>query len=120
MFKTSMKIAGGAAIAALASVSAMAADGPAMQQDAFYASTAITSGNLAKAEQILQPSSYTDARDPARLINLATVYAQTQRLDKARATLELVRRLPDEALVLAGGVSFSSHNIAKAMMDRLP
>ncbi len=71
-------------------------------QDAFYASKAIASGNLAKAEQILQPASYSDARDPARLINLATVYAQTQRFSEARATLERVRQLPDEVL-LAGG-----------------
>ncbi len=119
MFKISLKVAGGAAIAALASVSAVAADGPAAQ-DAFYASKAITSGNLAKAEQILQPASYSDARDPARLINLATVYVQTQRFSEARATLEQVRRLPDEVLLLAGGTSYSSHNIARAMMSRLP
>ncbi len=45
---------------------------------------------------------------------------QTQRFDKARATLQQVNRLPDEALVLAGGVSYTSHNIAKAMLNRLP
>lgn len=114
-----LKVAGGAAIAALASVSAVAADGPAAKPG-FYADTAIASGRYAEAEQILQPASYSDARDPARLINLATVYAQTQRFDEARATLRRVRQLPDEVLLLAGGVSYSSHNIASAMMNRLP
>lgn len=116
MFKFSLKIVGGAAIAALASVAAVAS-GPA---ETPYASKAITSGQLNEAERMLKPASYADAQDPARLINLATVYMQTQRFDKARATLQQVTRLPDESLVLAGGVSYTSHNIAKAMLNRLP
>jgi Flp pilus assembly protein TadD len=116
MFKTSLKIAGGAAIAALASVAAVAA-GPA---DTPYASKAIASGQLAQAEHMLKPASYADAQDPARLINLATVYMQTQRFDQARTTLQQVRRLPDEVLLLVGGVSFSSRSIATAMLNRLP
>jgi Flp pilus assembly protein TadD len=116
MFKTALKVVGGAAIAALASVAAVAG-GPA---ETPYASKAIASGQLAEAEQALKPASYADAQDPARLINLATVYVQTQRFDKARATLQQVNQLPDETLLLAGGVSYSSRNIAKAMLSRLP
>jgi Flp pilus assembly protein TadD len=115
MFKTIFKV-GGAAIAALASVAAVAS-GPA---DTAYASKAIAAGQLADAEHALKPASYADAQDPARLINLATVYVQTQRFDKARATLQQVGQLPDETLLLAGGVSYSSRNIAKAMLNRLP
>ncbi|MBO9580249.1 MAG: tetratricopeptide repeat protein [Sphingobium sp.] len=116
MFKFSLKIAGGAAIAALASVAAVAS-GPA---ETPYASTAIASGQFNEAERMLQPASYADAQDPARLINLATIYLQAQRFDKARAMLQQVNRLPDEALVLASGASYNSHDIAKAMLHRLP
>ncbi len=118
MLKTSLRIAGGAAIAALVSAAAVAADGPA-GNDKFYASNAIASGDYAQAEHILKAVSYTDDKDPARLINLATVYIQTNRFDKARATLDEVRKLPDEVLILSGGVSYGSHSIAKAMADRL-
>lgn len=118
MLKFTLKIAGGAAIAALASVAAVA-EGPAAQHGS-YASNAIASGQLAQAERLLKPASYADANDPARLINLATVYVQTQRFDQARAALKQVRALPDEALLVAGGVSYSSHGIAKAMMKKLP
>ncbi|MBO9575207.1 MAG: tetratricopeptide repeat protein [Sphingobium sp.] len=111
-------IAGGAAFAALSSVPAVA--GAPAAQDALYGGKAIASGQYADAEQTLKAMSYTDARDPGRLINLATVYMQTQRFDKARATLQQVRQLPDESLVLAGGVSFTSHAIATAMLSRLP
>lgn len=116
---TRFLIAGGAAIAALSSVPAVAEKAPAAR-DALYAGNAIASGRYAEAEHVLQPASYADAKDPARLINLATVYMQTQRFDQARATLQQVRALPDESLVLAGGVNFSSHNIAVAMLNRLP
>lgn len=119
MLKTALKIAGGAAIAALASVAAVAADGQA-EHDGLYASNAIASGNYGQAEHVLKAVSYADDKDPGRLINLATVYVQTQRFDKARAALDQVRRLPDEVLLLSGGVSYSSHSIAKAMMNRLP
>ena len=115
---TTFFIAGGAAIAAL-SVPAIAGNG-AQPKDAAYAGNAIAAGRYADAENMLKPASYADAQDPARLINLATVYMQTQRFDKARATLQQVRQLPDESLVLAGGVSFTSHNIANAMLKRLP
>jgi Flp pilus assembly protein TadD len=115
---TTFFIAGGAAIAALASVPATA--GSVASKDVLYAGNAIASGRYADAENVLKPASYADAKDPARLINLATVYVQTQRFDKARATLQQVRQLPEEGLVLAGGVSFSSHNIANAMLNRLP
>ncbi len=119
MFKTSLKIAGGAAIAALASVSAVAADGPAAR-DGSYAGSAIASGEYVEAERMLQPASYADARDPARLINLATVYARTERFGEARAALDRVHQLPDEMLLLADGVSYSSHKVASAMIHRLP
>ena len=110
---TAFLIAGGAAFAALSAGAAAAADTP-------YASNAIASGQLAEAERVLKAASFADAKDPARLINLATVYLRTQRFEEARDTLKLVRQLPDESLILSGGVSYSSHGIAAAIMNRLP
>ncbi len=116
--KTSICLAAGAAaMAVLLTVPAGAAPAG---QDALYAGPAISAGQYAQAEQILQPASYADARDPARLINLATVYARTERFDAARAVLNQVRQLPDESLDLADGASASSHRIAAAMLKRLP
>jgi Flp pilus assembly protein TadD len=109
-------IAGCAAFAAIASGAAVAQTGGATGS---YAAGAIASGQLAHAEQILQPASLADAADPARLINLATVYARTQRRSEARAALLRVRALPAEQLDLAGGVSYSSHDLAKVMLARL-
>jgi len=111
-----LKIAGGAAVAALI-VPAAVAQTDAQGTD--YAARAITSGQFDEAERILQPISLADANDPARLINMATVYARTQRYGDARAALQRVRALPAESLELANGTSYSSHVIATAMIERL-
>ncbi len=108
-------ILGGAAFAALSSGAALAQ----LNTDEGYAANAISSGQLGEAERILKPASYADAADPARLINIATVYARTQRYADARAALERVRALPAETLELADGKSYSSHVIASAMLGRL-
>lgn len=109
-------IAGGAAIAALASSAALAQTGGATGS---YAASAINSGQLGEAERLLKPASQTDANDPARLINIATVYARTQRYAEARTALQRVQSLPAEQLELADGASYSSHVLAKAMLGRL-
>lgn len=102
---------GGAALAALGASAALAQTG--------YAANAISAGQLAEAEKILQPANLADARDPARLINIASVYARTQRYAEARAALAQVQALPAEQLELADGASHSSHAIARAMLGRL-
>lgn len=112
-----LKIAGGAAFAALLVPAAMAQGAHA--QEGSYAAHAIASGQLGEAERILQPISLADANDPARLINLATVYARTGRYDAARTALDRVRTLPDEQLDLENGRSYSSHMLAAAMLGRL-
>ena len=117
MMVIKLLIAGGAAFAALASSAALA--GTANANSSVYAASAIHSGQLAEAERILQPASYTDAADPARLINIATVYARTQRYAEARAALLRVQALPAEPLELADGASYSSHVIARAMLGRM-
>jgi hypothetical protein len=109
-------IVGGAALAALASGTALAQSGGATGS---YAARAIAAGDLNAAERILQPASHTDSADPARLINIATVYARTQRKAEARAALERVQALPAEPLELADGGSHSSHSVARAMLARL-
>lgn len=108
-------IVGGAALAALSGGVAQA-ESPASND---YAAAAITSGQFKDAERALQPASFADADDPARLINIATVYARTQRMGDARAALIRVQALPAEQLDLANGTSYSSHQIAKAMLQRL-
>jgi hypothetical protein len=109
-------IAGGAAIAALGSTVALAQTGGATGS---YAASAISSGNLTEAERVLQPASRTDAADPARLINIATVYARTQRKAEAREALMRVQSLPAEELELADGASYSSHAVARTLLARL-
>lgn len=108
-------IVGGAALACLSAGVAQAA--PVTSGD--YAAAAIASGQLSEAERALQPASYVDADDPARLINIATVFARTQRITDARAALARVQALPAEQLELANGTSYSSHQIAAAMLQRL-
>ena len=109
-------IAGGAALAALGSSAALAQNGGATGS---YAATAISAGQLAGAGRDLQPVSYENAADPARLINIAAVYAKTERYAQARAALARVQSLPAESLDLANGASYSSHVLAKTMLARL-
>jgi thioredoxin-like negative regulator of GroEL len=109
-------IAGGAALAVLGSAGALAQTGGATGS---YAASAINSGQFTQAERILKPESQEDANDPARLINIATVYSRTQRYAEARAALQRVQALPAEHLELADGASYSSHVLAKAMLGRL-
>ncbi|HZV17537.1 MAG TPA: hypothetical protein VFF84_02475 [Sphingobium sp.] len=108
-------IVGGAALASLSAGIVQAS--PAGSGD--YAAAAIASGEFDSAERTLQPTSHADAADPARLINIATVFARTQRLADARAALMRVQALPDEQLELANGANYSSHRIGTAMLQRL-
>lgn len=113
-----LMVLGGAAVAALSSAAAVAGTVPAASHEP-YASHAITAGDYSSAERILQPASYADAADPARLINMATVYARTQRVAEARQALLRVQALPDEALELDNGASYSSHKLAGVMLGRI-
>ncbi len=107
-----MLTVGAAALMALVSTAAFAEPGA-------YAANAINSGQLVQAERILQPISYDDAADPARLINIATVYARTHRYAEARSALLRVQALPVEQLELADGANYSSHLIARTMLGRM-
>ena len=115
MFKT-LIIGGTAALAALGATAAYAQTGGATGS---YGATAIAAGHLNEAERTLRPVSQADAADPARLINIATVYARTQRAAEAKAALLRVQTLPAEELDLANGSSRSSHMIANAMLASL-
>lgn len=83
-----------------------------------YASQAIRAGDFAAAERRLKPISFTDRNDPARLINIATVYAATGRLPEAHAALQRVRGLDNEQLVLADGQVKSSRALARQMLSQ--
>lgn len=113
-----LMMVGGAAIAALSCTAAVAGSGTAGHN--LYGNQSIAAGRLGDAERILRPASYADANDPGRLINIATVYAQTSRFSDARRALQRVMKLPDEPLVLANGANFSSRKLAWAMLERMP
>jgi len=110
-------IAGGVAFSAVGS--AVPSAGQSNGAPGVYAVSAITAGEFAQAEKILQPENHEDARDPARLINIATVYARTQRYAQAREALRIVSDLPSEPLELSDGKSYSSHLIASTLLQRL-
>lgn len=115
MIKTVL-IGGVAALAALGATASYAQTGGATGS---YGANAIAAGKLSEAERALRPVSQADAADPARLINIATVYARTQRAAEAKAALLRVQALPAEELDLANGSSRSSHVIANALLASL-
>lgn len=80
---------------------------------------ALSAGDWQAAEAVLAPVSYADARDPARLINLAAVYARTGRMTEARETLLRAASVPDAVLVLASGEEKSSRAIVRSALARV-
>jgi hypothetical protein len=104
--------------ALLATLPAMADAKPPLTSD-LYASSAIRAGDYATAEQQLDNRSYVDSNDPGRLINLARVYAATNRIVAARKALLHVQVLPDVKVTLASGKTWWSTDLARKMMSSL-
>jgi len=84
-----------------------------------YASSAIRAGDYRKAERQLIVRHYTDFNDPARLINIATIYAATGRVPQARKMLKRVSRIGNALLILDSGEVRSSKVLARLMLSRL-
>lgn len=93
--------------------------GSAMAQDAQYAHAAITGGNLPGAERALEREARAGSREPEVLLNLAAVYAMTDRTDAARSLYTRVLAADDASLVLSSDRIASAHDVARAGLRRL-
>lgn len=100
-------------------LSAIAFVGSAQAQDAQYAHAAITSGKLLRAERDLARDARAGSREPDVLLNLAAVYAMTDRPVEARALYQRVLGGEDASLVLASSEVASAHAIARKGLGRL-
>jgi|GEM_PF-962816 len=82
-------------------------------QDARYAHAAITAGNLSTAERALERESRAGNREPEILLNLAAVYAMTQRPTEARELYLRVLNARDASLVMPSSQVASAHDVAR-------
>jgi Flp pilus assembly protein TadD len=108
-----------AAIAALVAIAASPVMAEVGYSEGALAVSALERGNVAQAERVLAPVSLADAHDPARLINLAAVYARTGRVTEARAALLKVSRVADTMLVMSDGAERSSRAIARDALAKV-
>lgn len=81
--------------------------------------TAIAAGNLSQAEATLSAERAIYPRRPEVLLNLAAVYARTNRNAQARALYDDVLAAQPVALELADGGTMSSHDVAQRGLSRL-
>ena len=82
-------------------------------QDARYAHAAITAGNLLSAERTLERETRAGSREPEVLLNLAAVYALTQRPAEARDMYLRVLNAKDASMVMPSSQVASSHDVAR-------
>jgi len=115
--------------AALASAATLALAGPAMATtesveralvpvDAVYGFSQIAANRYAAAEARLDAQRAAEPREPSVLINLAYVYAKTNRQALASALYEDVLALPNAELELGNGSAAWSHELAKRALGR--
>lgn len=81
--------------------------------------TAIAAGNLSQAEATLSAERAIFPRRPEVLLNLAAVYARTDRVAQARALYDDVLASEPVSLDLANGGTTSSHDVAQRGLARL-
>ncbi len=95
--------------------------GSAMAQETQYVHAAIVSGKLAQAERDLERDTRAGSREPEVLLNLAAVYAMTDRAEAARALYGRVLDGEDASLMLSSARVASAHDIARKglrLLDR--
>ena len=113
-------IAPAAALVMMTPISAIAGDANEVgYPEGTLAVQAIAAGNYDAAERVLAPENRADAKDPARLINIGTVYVRTGRMADARAAFTSAKAAPDALLTLSNGQERSSrtdrgHDVAFA------
>lgn len=81
--------------------------------------TAIAAGNLSQAEATLSAERAIYPRRPEVLLNLAAVYARTNRAVQARALYNDVLAVRPVSLELSDGGTVSSHAVAERGLSRL-
>ncbi|KQT31863.1 hypothetical protein ASG29_08190 [Sphingomonas sp. Leaf412] len=81
--------------------------------------TAIAAGSLTEAERTLTRERAIFPQRPELMLNLAAVYARTDRSTEARALYADVLRAEPVALELADGTAESSHLLARRGLMRL-
>lgn len=96
---------------------------PAVAQDSStlqpVSSEAIMAGNYARAERDLVAELRLNPDRPELMLNLAAVYAQTNRPDEARALYQRVLSQGDVPMYRAAAAPAGSHAIARAGLDRI-
>ena len=88
-------------------------------QDAQYAHAAITAGNLSSAERTLERETRAGSREPEVLLNLAAVYALTQRTTEARRLYQRVLSAKDASMVMPSSRIASAHDVARRGLQLL-
>ena len=81
---------------------------------------ALMRADYSVAEQQIEARNGAAANDPARLLNLATVYLRTGRIANARALFEAVRdHRRHFALEMANGAVMDSREVARVALERM-
>ena len=79
----------------------------------------IRAGDYASAERIIVAERRNAADDIDLMLNLATVYVHTGRGEQARALYKAILREPDDDMDMPGAQKMSSHDLARAGLERL-
>lgn len=77
---------------------------------------ALVSANYSAAEKQILADRTAARGDPAKLINLGTIYLQTNRRDQALVAFNAVLDAEEVELILADGTETSSHDVARRMI----
>lgn len=80
---------------------------------------ALVNANYSAAEKQILANSQISRDDPARLINLGQIYAQTGRRDEAIRVLKEVLAAEDVELILANGEAIGSRSAARKALSLL-
>lgn len=90
-----------------------------VQAESFSGAERIAQGDLAGAEREIAQHRRVFPNDPDLLINLAHVYARTDRQAEARQLYRAVLAREDEELSVAGGQPASAHRLASEGLRRI-
>ena len=117
MIKIAAFALSGAALIAT-SGAAIAQNGFQQPADARYGFSQISANRLNAAETQLEARRVAEPKEPSVLLNLAFVYAKTQRTAEASALYRDVLAQPNVQMELGSGKPAWSHDLAKAGLGR--
>ncbi len=84
-----------------------------------YAHDAIENGRFAEAETSLRAQLALEPTKPELLINLAAIYARTNRMDAAQSLYNRALTAENVSLLLKPDVALNSHDIARRGLNKL-